>query len=174
MIDFKQFEIYFKGLGLGEHQFEYCIGKWFFEKFDYSDIRKADLNVDVTLLKETRMLTLEINCEGTVTLLCDRCLDDYEQPLDFSEELFVKFGTEPQELDDDILVIHENDHMLNISQLIYEYVILNLPMRRVHLETNGTPACDESVTSYISKDVKQTEFVNSVWEKLKKEDSTNN
>jgi hypothetical protein len=41
----RNFSIPFTGLKLGKHQFEYIINDAFFDEFEYSLVKKADLNL---------------------------------------------------------------------------------------------------------------------------------
>ena len=67
----KEYTIPFIGLKLGLHHFNYKIEKTFFEYFEYDDFNDAQVNVDVTLLKNTTLLELNFKITGTVNVNCD-------------------------------------------------------------------------------------------------------
>ena len=51
-----QYVIQFGGLPMGEHQFEFEVSEKFFEQFDDSEITKANIKVNVTVIKQNSLL----------------------------------------------------------------------------------------------------------------------
>ena len=138
-----RYRIPFKGLKEGEHTFDFDIDRSFFENFSKSEIREGDLHVRIVLQKSLRLLTLDFIIDGTVRLPCDRCLDEFDMPVSFKETLYIKFGDKRYEESANILVISEDDSSLDVSQYLYEYTHLALPIRRVHPDDeNGHPTCN--------------------------------
>src|SRR3546814_7423021 len=62
--------------------------------FDYSIIKKGNLEVHMELDKRERMLVLDIAISGTVELVCDRCLDTFDYPLETRQQQLVKMSEE--------------------------------------------------------------------------------
>ena len=71
---------------------------------------------------------------------CDRCLADVELRIDTTDEFVAKLGEEYSD-DGDYVVVPENDGMLDLSLLIYEFIVLSMPYQRVHQPGD----CDEAV-----------------------------
>ncbi len=139
----ERYRIPFKGLKEGEHTFDFEIDSSFFESFTKSEIRKGNLHVQVILQKIPRLLTLDFIISGTVRVPCDRCLDEFDLPVSFHETLYIKFGEKRYEESANTLVIPEDDSFLVISQYIYEYAHLSLPLRRVHPDDeDGHSTCN--------------------------------
>jgi uncharacterized protein len=169
----KHFIIPFSGLKVGNHPLTFEIEDAFFEHFEYSEIRKGTVHVDCMLDKQIRMMVLHFDLSGEVIVPCDRCGQDFSLPLAGSEKLIVKFGTEHQEETEDILVITEKEHELDVSQFLYEYVHLLLPMQKIHgTDENGNSLCDPEVTRFIKED--EGDPVDPRWEVLKKLNKSNN
>ncbi len=146
------YEIMFSGLDLGEHSFEFEIGDKFFESFDYSEVKQGKIKVGILLGKQERMLVLNFNLSGYVHVICDRCMEFYDQPITGNELLFVKFGNEYREESDDIIIIPSGNHTINISQFIYEYINLLLPYKCVHPnDSAGITTCYPVATGTIEK-----------------------
>jgi uncharacterized metal-binding protein YceD (DUF177 family) len=163
---FNQFFIPFTGLKEGEHRFNFEIGDEFFEKYNYSDLRKGDLRVELILDKQERMLTLTFNISGTVEVMCDRCLDNYNQLVQGKEKLFIKFGRDFHEETEEILIIPESEHQINVGHYIYEYINLLIPYRRVHPDdNNGESMCNKDVISKLQEYVRH-DVVDPRWETL--------
>jgi len=139
----KNFAIPFRGLKLGDHHFEYVIGEKFFDCIEYSEVKRGKLLVEIEMNKQERMLIFEFCINGTVEVVCDRCLDLFDYAVSGNEILYVKLGETWEEESDDMIVIPENEHEINVSQLIYEYIILMLPIQRIHPDDeNGKSTCD--------------------------------
>jgi uncharacterized metal-binding protein YceD (DUF177 family) len=163
-----QFVIPFHGLKAGRHHYEYEIDNEFFEHFEYAEVKEGRFRVDIHLEKQERMLELEFGIEGQVKLVCDRCAGEYMQRVNGSNRLIVKFGPEQQEISDEILVIPESKHQLNISAYIYEYIILHLPYKRVHPPgENGDSTCDPEMIRLLEGRTKRTS-TDPRWDELKK------
>ena len=81
-----------------------------------------------------------------IRLNCDRCLGEFDFPVKGNERLIVKFGDDPVEETDDILIIPENAHELDISHYLYEFISLLLPYKKAHGEDEqGNSLCDPEV-----------------------------
>lgn len=128
----KEFEIPFSGLKQGQHQFEYKIDNTFFESFGYTEFHNADIAVDVTLNKTLTMLEFEMHGKGTVNVDCDLTNEAYDQKVEGSLDLVVKFGEAFNDEDDELLIIPYGEHQVNIGQYIYEMLVLAVPQKRVH------------------------------------------
>ena len=128
------FDLPIARLSLKTHQFAFELDRAFFEEFDPQGefIAEGDLHADVTLIKTERVITINSHIVGTVRLTCDRSLDEYDHPLDVENQLLVRYGDEPKELDDDVLQVTPETLTLNLAQHLYDYIGLALPMKKLH------------------------------------------
>lgn len=179
-----ELEIRFSGLSEGKHDFHFDIGDKFFEQLDYSEVKKADLSVDVNFEKRVNMLILNFDLHGTVTIMCDKCTDDFEMEIENQEELIYKFG-EGESDDEKIIMIPENEIEIDITQPVYELTILALPSRRVHPKGECNQEMLDAMDNYLmvesneiesnpqqldtgSVDDDDEEDIDPRWEELKK------
>lgn len=132
MNDLKAYVIKFVGLKEGKHQFEYKISDEFFDFFEYDDFNHADVNVIVGLNKKANMLEFTFDAKGYINLNCDVSTEAYDQPVENSFELVVKFGDELNDDNEDLLILPWSDYELDISQYIYETIVLGIPFKRLH------------------------------------------
>lgn len=166
------FKIPFAGLELGKHEFEFEIDDKFFSFFEYSIVEKASLKAQVNLNKLEAMLQLHFHIEGTVGLECDTCLKEVNYPLDVEEDVAVKFEREDwneEEKNEDIIVLSDHDHELDIKNLLYEYITVAIPYYP-KCEMAGEE-CDPEMTKIIHKDLSpenKEEEIDPRWEKLKR------
>ena len=138
------FIIPLNGLAAGKNEFSAHAGKEFFRSFDNEEILDASLQIRILVEKSGRYIGVDCDIEGVVTVECDRCLDPLEMPVDAQVRLSVKFGEEEsEELSQDgereIIFVKEDDAELDMSQIIYDYSCLALPMQRTHEEGDCNP-----------------------------------
>ena len=162
----KQFIIPFGGLSVGKHVYEFEIRDLFFDQFEYSEIEKSDVILNLTMYKESAMLILEFSLQGVITVMCDRCSDFFGIPIKGQYQLIVKFGEGKHEQTDEIIVIPYNDNNLDITHYIYEYINLLLPQSRVHPKGQCNPEVIQKLEELASTN-KIGNTVDPRWEALK-------
>ncbi len=142
----RQFVIPFKGLKSGKHDFLFDIDEKFFNLFEESEIKRGKVHIEILLIKNINMLELNFTLEGTVAVMCDRCLDDLDIPVSYTTNLYVKFGDTTEEQTDEILILSHNEFELDVSHYIYEFSHLSLPYRRIHPDNeSGISMCDSTM-----------------------------
>ena len=147
-----EFLIPVSGLALGVHSFKFDIKDDFFADMDYSEVKQADVTVDLEVLREELMMTLNFHVEGKVLVPCDRCADEFFIPIQSEQVFYIKFGAEGVEESDDVVVVPAEEHAYDIRSLIYEYIILSIPIHRVHPEGE----CNPQVLAMLSHDEEPT------------------
>ena len=131
MCSLEQFKINLKSLTDVETSFVYDLDDSYFEALDSSELNHGTLHVSVSIRKATGFYELVFHTEGTVIVTCDRCLDDMFQPIETSNRLIVKLGAVNSE-EDDIITVSEDEGILDLSWIIYESVVLAIPIKHVH------------------------------------------
>ena len=134
-----EFLIPVSGLALGSHAFGYEIDNDFFAGMDYSEVQQGKVHVDLDIDRQETMLTLHFDLEGSVRVPCDRCADEFDQPIESQQDFFLKLGTENAQESDDVAVVSPELSEYDIRPLVYEYIILAIPMHRVHPEGECNP-----------------------------------
>jgi len=132
MKDLKEFTIPFKGLKLGEHQFEFELNNSFFEHFEYDEFNNADIKLDVLLEKMSTLMEITLNFNGTVNVACDVTNELFDQEISGSYQFVVKFGEEYNDENEDLLILPHGSYEVNIQQYVFESIVLAVPLRRVH------------------------------------------
>ncbi len=147
----KTYSIPFTGLKLGKHSFDFEITKAFFDEFEYSLVKKGQLNCHVQLDRQETMMILDFVITGTIDVSCDRCLSAYPQQINTEERQIVKFTDEPIGNDEDIITLSKSDSEINIAGLIYEYVNVAVPFITVCGEEGNTAYCDKDMLDRLDK-----------------------
>lgn len=129
---FTAFKLPLKSLGEGVHEFDYKLDKQFFANMENADVRDADLDVHLVVEHHNDIYALAFTISGTVTLLCDRCLDDLVLPIDTTYNINVEYGDDYNDESDDLLVIPQGDNFLNVAYMLYDTVVLAIPIKHVH------------------------------------------
>ena len=134
-----QYDLAIAKLAPKTHHFAFELGQAFFEQFDQQLIQNGQLHADVDLTKTELLLTLDFHITGTVRLICDRSLEDFDQPIDVHHQLRVRFGDQNLELDDDVLQITPDTQTLPIAQHLFDYIGLAIPMKKLHPRFQNEP-----------------------------------
>jgi uncharacterized metal-binding protein YceD (DUF177 family) len=151
----KEFNIQFVGLKLGNHVFEYEIDNTFFEAFDFDEFHNSNIHVTLDFAKKNNLLELNFQMKGTVNVDCDVSLEAYDQEIEGDFSMVIKFGPEYNDDNDEILILPHEEYQVNVSQYIYELIILSMPSKRVHPKV-----LDGTLESEALKKLKELEVSN--------------
>lgn len=128
----KDFLIPFAGLKQGKHQFDFDIDNTFFSYFDFDEFNEVNVRVDLILEKQSTMLELHFGHSGTVNVPCDLSNENFDLPINGKLDIVVKFGEEYNDENDEILILPHGEYQVDVSQYIYEMIVLSVPTKRVH------------------------------------------
>ncbi len=168
MCSLERFKINLKSLAEEVTTLEYDLDNGFFESLDGSDLNSRSLHVSVSIRKATGFFELLYHTEGTVTVTCDRCLDDMDQPIETDSRFVVKLGTVNSE-EGDVIIVDEDEGIIDTSWLIYESIVLAIPIKHVHAPGKCNPAMSqvlEELSADRSSDEESTQPVDPRWSKL--------
>ena len=132
MVDALKLKI--KTLPFGTHAVECHVDELFFNTEELNEVRRADVDVTANVTRKSEnTYRLEISCSGTVTVPCDRCLDDLDLPVDVDYCLNVEqMGTEMDDTSDELLIVPSEWRELDIAPIVRDTVLLALSMTRCH------------------------------------------
>ncbi len=169
MCSLEIFKIDLKAMTDDEETRDYELHDDYFEALDGSQLEHGNLHVSVSIRKMAGFFELMFHTTGSVTVSCDRCLDDMEQPIDTENQLVVKLGDTYSE-DDDTVIIDENEGIVDVSWFIYEFVMLAIPIKHVHAPGKCNSAMTqklEELSGAVRSSEEETEAIDPRWEKLK-------
>ncbi len=171
MKNLNEYRIPYVGLKNGLHSFLYSIGNSFFTFFENSPVTEGKLHVDLTLDKKETLYMLTFIIKGTIVVECDRCGDDLNLPIDVTNIIYIKFENEEAAMDDeaDVLYINRTESHIDVSQLIYEYIVLSIPIQKIHPDdATGKSTCDEKVLAILNKKETEDKAPDDRWAALNK------
>ncbi len=128
----RTFDIDIVSLSNTKHYYDYTLDSTFFENFEDSLLEKGQLKAKVMLNKSETMIQASIAIEGWVELICDRSLDPFEYQISTNDQIIFKYGKEYAEISEEIITIPFETQKLNLSQFIYEFIGLAVPMKKLH------------------------------------------
>lgn len=146
-----EYVIPFTGLSIGKHTYEFDIDKKFFEQYGTELVHSGNIHVVLDLIKSANMLSLEFKHSGTINAECDRCLNDIKLPIEGSNRVVIKFGDETGNESDDIIVLPKDAHEIDIAPLVYEFIGITVPYRRVPADCDAEDKyCDTEIGNRVS------------------------
>jgi uncharacterized metal-binding protein YceD (DUF177 family) len=171
----RDFEIPFVGLKPGIHEFSYYITDKFFEAYQQQDFRNCDALIKLSLDKKNGFMLLSFEVGGKLEISCDRCGNMLPIELWDEFKVLVKLVEEPeimneQEEDPDVYYISKGESHLHVSDWIYEFINLSIPIQRMCKEEEiGGKYCNQEVLAMLKKlDVKANKPQNTLWKGLEK------
>ncbi len=176
MANRRAFEIAFVGLKPGVHPFEYHLDDKFFIEKGAEDFTNATAIIKLSLEKSAGFMQLKFEVGGKAEVICDRCGNSLKIDLWDEFKMLVKLVDNPdqmneQEEDPDVFYIARTESHLDVSDWIYEFVMLSVPMQRMcSIEEIGGPQCNKAVLEKLKEmEVKEIENnANTLWKGLDK------
>ena len=150
----KDYFVQLNKLENGSNFFNFAINEKIFSEYENSDILSAAVNCKTEIIKTEISLTVNLSFFGTVVVECDRCLDDLELPVNAEEVLYVDFSTQSSDLSeaDNRITILETDTKLDLSKHLYDYILIALPIKRVHgQDKKGKSYCNPEMIANLNK-----------------------
>ena len=114
------------------HEYRFPINEALFSLFEQNIVERGEGECLVTLTRSETMMTLHFAISAKVELICDVSVKPYWHQIQEENDLMVKFGDEDQELSEDVIVIHWDTQILNVAEYIYQFLLLSIPMKRIH------------------------------------------
>ncbi len=181
----REYEIAWQGLKPGVHVFQYELNDRFMDEYEAErDFKDLDAQVTLKFDKKNNFFLCHFDIDGSVTVPCDRCGDDFKLRLWDEFDLLIKLtGTEDAEEieeDADVVFIPRSETVIDISNWVYEFVLLSIPLQRVHPDkADGTPGCNPEALKLLTDltEHAEEEHRNEIWkglEAFKEEDKKKN
>ena len=163
----KEFNVNVLGLSKSVHHFDFQLDEDFFKKYGQDLVANGKFIARVSLDKRETFIEADFKIEGNAQLVCDRSLDEFDYPISITKKVVFKYGEVPQEISDEIIIITADQDKLDLGQLMYEFIALEIPMKKLHPRFQGDENKEGLV--YTSSDKEEDEEkIDPRWEKLKK------
>ena len=143
----ENYEIDLKTIESDDVNFSYSLDDSFFTDIEAQDISSGHVDAQVRVIKKTASFELHLHVDGNVTIQCDRCLDDMNQPIEADSILKVKFGPSYLDEGDDLIIVPEDEGKINVAWFLYEIIALSIPIQHTH--TSGE--CNEEMMKILKE-----------------------
>lgn len=162
------YAIEYKALATGRYEYEYTLDNKFFSQFPYGETDNGNVKIKVLLIVFSSGLELEFTINGEVELPCDRCGEIVQIPIKGKYKLHVNYGEKNSDISDsceEITLSHE-EYMLDLTQFLYEYTTLSIPVKRVH---KNIKECNQETIARLGNYTteQQAQQTDGRWDKLK-------
>jgi len=148
MSKFELYNLVLKDINDETRVIEYDLDDAYFKKIDSPEVQRGNVKSKVSVHKKLNTFELQFQLDGSITIPCDRCLDDMEQPIHYKEKLQVKFVDKFAE-EDEIVIVPENEGAINVAWFLYEFIVLNIPIKHVH----ATGECNKTMVVKLKKHI---------------------
>lgn len=148
MSKFELYNIVLKDINDETRIIDYDLDDAYFKKIDSPEVQKGNVKAKVTVQRKQSAYELQFLLDGSVFIPCDRCLDEMEQQIHYKEKLQVKFGDKFAD-EDEIVVVPESEGAINVAWFLYEFIVLNIPIKHVH----ATGECNKTMVSKLKRHI---------------------
>jgi len=170
----REFEIAWQGLKAGVHKYQFDIDDKFIQRFN-TDESFSDwhVNLGLTFDKHENFFMLHFDIDGDVSVPCDRCGDNFKLRLWDEFDLIIKLigeGQEDIDEEDDVVFIPRSETVIDLSNWVYEFVMLSVPLQHIHPDTpDGRPGCNPQALKLLDQLAEHHEDnINPIWKDLEK------
>ena len=166
----KEYIIAYKSLKDGDYEYSWSLDKSFTDHFVSTEIMDISVEVDVHLIKSSRLLQFLFKVSGNITFECDRCLDLVSLPVELENEMIFKIEGKENNFEEEILYLSEEESIINMAPFIYENIIFSFPIKRVHgTDKKGKSLCNKDMIKKLETLlVKDEKPVDERWNDLNK------
>jgi len=141
-----------KRLPIGTHEFDIQLDDAFFEGLEKSEILRGKVDCKATLHLREEDYQLHITVQGTVFVVCDRCLDPMPLEINDEQEIF----SEDEELENRKSIIDN----LDLTWLAYEIVSINIPIVHSHQAGECNKQMELLLHDHLCDDSEPDEIIN--------------
>jgi len=124
-------------LELGQHVYDFTLDDAWFKDLEKSEVLGGETQVHAVLAVRKAGYALDMQVDGTVQVVCDRCL----QPMDYE----VSVEDHLDSADEESLAM--DDKRVDLKWLAYELIAINLPLVLRHPEG----ACDPEMIALLQQ-----------------------
>ena len=157
----QEYKIPHAGLKKGVHEFSYELTETFFASFENALINKCNVQVNITFDKRQEPYTIEIDLDGTIWSDCDRCTASIPVSIYATYTIYAKYTVDEamKEMDEvEIIYIARDDQFIDITQFIYDFVHLSIPVHVICDKPGKTEYCDMEIIGLLEKQQKEDEI----------------
>ena len=129
---YSAYKVQLASLPEGKFEQEFVCDTQFFKNMENEDVVNSDVKVHLDLEHRNGLYDLKFTLKGVVQVPCDRCLDPIDIEVDTTYDIKVEYGDTYDDASDELLIIPGSNPYLNVAYMLYDTIVLTIPMRHVH------------------------------------------
>lgn len=151
----------------GRYTYHFTLDGAFLSGFENDELRGGKVEVEAEMEKNERVLMFRFRLRGEVETWCDRCLGDIKVPIEGEEQLEVRFSDSEMSDEENVAVLPEGASEIDLSQWLYEYVAVRMPMQHRHEEGGCDPEVERYMVGESDAEEGSERAIDPRWEALK-------
>lgn len=104
----------------------------FFACFENSLVEKGHFAAQLQLRKDRNMLHLQFRIKGSMQLVCDRSLDEFDYPFELERFHIIQFSDTEALASDELTILPSSTTAVNVAHYIYEEICFAVPVKKLH------------------------------------------
>ncbi|KXB33332.1 hypothetical protein HMPREF1869_01650 [Bacteroidales bacterium KA00251] len=143
----ERYKLHLKEIPQGEFEEVYRLDDDFFRERSGFELLGGEVFIKLHGVRTCDVYEVFFTLDGEVDTLCTRCENRLRYPLKGEFHMVIKLGAENSSDEDEEIIVSRDNPTLSIDDLLYSFVVLSMPLRRVH------PAgeCDQEVEKYLNQ-----------------------
>lgn len=151
----------------GRHEFYFQAGSDLFDRFEIKQFSSGNIYIKIVIEKNPSFMILELQLNGTLRVTCDRCLDEFDQPVEYTGKIYLQREKDKIYDVNDVIVIPAFSEELDTSRIIFDYSTLSLPPKCIHpVNKAGESLCNpemiKRLEQYLVKEPDNTNVVSDI------------
>jgi uncharacterized metal-binding protein YceD (DUF177 family) len=147
----KEYIIEFNKLRMGPNEFSFVLDEKFLSDFEYSLFKEAKVEVTLLMNKAENLYDLKFNFIGIVSSICDTCADEIDIPINKDFEMLMKMSEISNYEDFEIVYVARTEIEFDLTQYLYESLLLAVPQRKNCNELAKTKSCNPEVIKLLAQ-----------------------
>lgn len=167
MFSKKDYIIEFNKLFDGRNEFAFNLNRDFVNELSgHASDLMCDIVADLVLTKRPSLFELHFQLKGKLSATCDRCLKDLDLPVVSAADLIIKISEHERYDDDEIVYVTPQTIQFDVSQFLYDTLLVSLPIQRTCELANQS--CEQEYSNNGETDSNPDQPIDPRWEQLKK------
>ena len=162
-----QYILPLKSIKEGTKILDFELERDFFKSFDNELVGDCSIQQKIVVEKRSELIVLHFSHQGYIKANCDRCLEPIKIPVSAEQRFILKFVEEPQEDEEEIVYLSQDDDRYDLAPLINEVVTLSVPMVKVYdCEEDEKAPCNREVLKYLNRE-EPSKLESQIWDQLR-------
>jgi len=166
----KHFFIKVSRLSEGENHAQFELNDDFFVSNGSDFISNCKLIADVEISKLEATSRIKFHIHGIVDVDCDVCNKSIGLPIDFTQYALLKITdsvSEDTNSQEEIIYIRKSEDMVYFDELIYDFVLISIPMKKSCDLEGVVKNCDNEMLKKLENLSHENEDLDDRWDDLK-------